>query len=82
MELFNLVFWLGFSGWFGRPYCFHLIVLVFAIGDPEAEEEVLAFPGNTPLSLIDLAQFGRHLISEVETRAVQSIETGTLVFHS
>ena len=55
---------------------------MFVIGDPEAEEEVLAFPGNTPLSPIDLAQFGRHLISEVETRAVQSIETGPLVSHS
>ena len=55
---------------------------MFVIGDAEAEEEVLAFPGNTPLSPIDLAQFGRHLISEVETRAVQSIETGPLVCHS
>ena len=55
---------------------------MLVIGDKEAEEEVLAFPGNTPLSPIDLAQFGRHLISEVETRAVQSIETGMLVSHS
>ena len=56
---------------------------MLVIGDKEAEEEeVLAFPGNTPLSPIDLAQFGRHMISEVETRAVQSIETGTLVSHS
>ena len=56
---------------------------MLVIGDKEAEEEeVLAFPGSTPLSPIDLAQFGRHLISEVETRAVQSIETGTLVSHS
>ena len=40
----------------------------------------MAFPGNTPLSPVDLAQFGRHLIAVVENHAVQSIETGTLVF--
>ena len=83
MELFDLVFCLCFL-WLARTsVLFPPNYLVLVIGDKEAEEEeVLAFPGNTPLSPIDLAQFGRHLISEVETRAVQSIETGTLVSHS
>ena len=42
---------------------------------------MVPFPGSTPLSPVDLAQFGCHMIAEVENRAVQSIETGTLVFH-
>ena len=45
------------------------------------EENLGADPGSTPLCPGNSAQFGCHLIADVESRTVQSIETGTLAFY-
>ena len=42
------------------------------------DENFEATPGGTPKSPRDLAHFGRHLVKEVEYRAVQSIDTDDL----
>ena len=40
------------------------------------EDNLPLFSGGSPVSPGDLARFGRQLIAEVESRTVQSIETG------
>ena len=40
------------------------------------EDNLPLFPSGSPLSPGDLARFGRQLVAEVESRTMQSIETG------